>query len=228
MEATDTPQAQYFRRRAHRTYEQVSEALKISTEPVQVPCNLSNLSLRGKFFLHCLRGHRPHCVALLADESDLWELRDGTQHVSVERDIFLKAWSTSIDRVYLVLFQVGGPKVEEAPMQPNVKERRRLLQLQAAARQVVLYADSDAESGEHESIAALATVSWSSCSRRWKLCWPSAHGPLRLRMVPCSCVPSVLAGVLASAIRRDFTDTCGSDMLRLSNIAQAAQNKSKW
>ena len=81
----------------------------------------------------------------------MWELRDGTQRISVERDVFLKAWSTSIDRVYLVLFQVGGPKVEETPMQPNVKERRRLFELQAAAGQVALYADSDAEFGEDES-----------------------------------------------------------------------------
>ena len=51
----------------------------------------------------------------------------------MDRDQFLAAWSVSIDRLYLVLFQVNGPKIEDSALQPDAKERSRLLELQAAA-----------------------------------------------------------------------------------------------
>ncbi|CAE7414269.1 unnamed protein product [Symbiodinium microadriaticum] len=117
----------------HRTYGQLQEALQISIEPIEISSNLSSVSLCGKYLLHCISDDRPHCIALVADGTDLWKVSDGKKRISVEREQVLTAWTTSVDRLYLVLFQVGGPKIEEVPLQPNFKQRRRLLELQAAA-----------------------------------------------------------------------------------------------
>ena len=131
--ATDTEHAHYFQRRGQRTYGQVAEVLQVSVEPLQIPIDLSSLSLCGKYFLPCTQQHRPHCVALLANATDVWELRDGKQTISIDREAFLKAWATSVDPLYLVLLQVAGPKIEDAFMQRSAAERRCLLELKAAA-----------------------------------------------------------------------------------------------
>ena len=158
--ATDTEHAHYFQRRGHRTYGQVADVLQVSGEPLEIPTDLSRLSLCGRYFLHCTQQHQPHCVALLVNGAGVWELRDGKQTISVDREAFLKAWATSIDRLYLVLLQVAGPKIEDAFMQPSAAERRRLLELKAAgpvrkATEIAVSAgdESSEMSAEDESIS---------------------------------------------------------------------------
>ena len=132
---TETESALYFRRRGHRTYRQVAEALNIQLVASGYFIEDLKEGVREKNLLHVTKRGRPHTVGLLL-RGGKFIVSDGRCTFEMKPEDFWDGLYSACDRASVVIFGIlmGPASQEENPLRfPNASEREKLLDLQAGA-----------------------------------------------------------------------------------------------
>ena len=100
-----------------------------------------SLSSHTQYLVHLVKGCRPHCVALESKDEHNLRVMDGKHTFVIDRRAFWNALACACDQKHVVFFEVNRDEKTSAAipdLMPTLKERSRLLDLQAGAGEAAL------------------------------------------------------------------------------------------